>query len=207
MSMYQPRPLNIAIQLIELITKSRGTGNTTLQMNGVVNYNRPFLIVSQNRSHALTLTKLSGNEMAKAASIKDILESSRGQKLPFVLDHQVVFNVLTGMIGLYNKEFARTSALVESIYEATSAIEKMTEISDIYQNQSHTIERLSLELIECEWWEFKKKSKIKDQIRDQWSNNRDDSDKILSLLNDLIEIHDRNKSQIKKVKDGYTQLS
>jgi hypothetical protein len=195
-------PLTVALTIVELIANNRGAGSTTLQMKGAENYDRPFLIVSQTRSHSQTLSTISGNPNAKIASIGES-SKTRGQKLAILFDNHLIFNALTGMIGLFNAEFARTSALVESVYDATIAIEKMSELSDIYQKQAHTLEDLSLELVHCKWWEFKKVSRIKEAIRAQWRSNRKDSDVILSLLNELGEIHERNKSQIKKVKDGY----
>ena len=104
---------SMAHKIIDMLSISRGSGNTTLMRDGIVKYNRPFLIISATNAHAQTLAKFSDNPNAKGASVITGYELIHGNKLPIIFDHQVIFNVLTGLIGEVNQELERNGKLID----------------------------------------------------------------------------------------------
>lgn len=189
--------------ILDLLNNSRGSGNTTLMRDGIVKYDRPFLIISTTNAHAQTLAKFSDNPNARGASVLSASDLSVGNRLPMVFDHRVIFNVLTGLIGEINIELDKNGKLIDLFGNSVETIELLVDLTEAFQEQSHTLDRLCLELIQCPWWKFKKIASIKAQMKEKSDEYCDQSSHLESILSKLLERGETRKLQIKKIKDVY----
>lgn len=51
-----------------------------------------------------------------------------------------------------------------AIADRTVAIEQLMKLAELYQDRSHEVEKISIELLRCPWWNFVKLIKLEKQI-------------------------------------------
>jgi len=59
--------------------------------------------------------------------------------------------------------------------EIEKLIDPIVEMVKIYQERTHKIELLSLDLIKCSWWKFSKRSRLDKEIRETITESNKDS--------------------------------
>lgn len=74
-----------------------------------------------------------------------------------------------------------------AIADRTVAIEQLTKLVELYQTRTHEIERISLDLLSCPWWNFAKLVKLEKQIH-------------------KAILHYNTEPEIKEIFDKLTQL-
>lgn len=140
--------------LLSFIEHNRKVGNTTLLLEGVRNYDRPFYILGWSQDHAVE--KCNGIPNAKPMSIQEI-ESFMGIKEPIAIDPDVM-GWLMGKVAYefdqmelqLERERLKTKQDVRKY--STVANELMTKVED---QQKVLINRgeLLMKIGQMSWWE------------------------------------------------------
>jgi hypothetical protein len=128
------------------ILSTRQVGHTTLMQKGTNSYDKPFAIISIDKTSATELTK--GSEFAEAVSIQN-LDSLLGKNLPIAIENYTLTTVLRDSLYTIEKLTEHNDLKQEIISELTTLVEQ-------YQIRSHEIESLSLDMLTCPWWNFGK---------------------------------------------------
>jgi hypothetical protein len=181
-----------------LLWGTRQIGNTTLAREGTKNYDREFGLISHTKGFAQDILSVSSGK-GKPYSI-DHLEAIIGEKMPIIVDHAAMVNVLKDVLHHLNnsmpidqvhqeieRESTRKVNLVTDKY--VSVIDKLTRLTEIYQERSHKVERLFLDLTILHWWQFKEKKKLRKQIIDiiMESNSNELIPELFQGLEDLMK--------------------
>ena len=74
-----------------------------------------------------------------------------------------------------------------AIADRTDAIEQLMKLAELYQDRAHEIEKISIELLRCPWWNFVKLIKLEKQIH-QAILNYNSEPAIVETLNKLKSI-------------------
>jgi hypothetical protein len=51
-----------------------------------------------------------------------------------------------------------------AIADSTVAVEQLMKLAELYQDRAHEVEKISIELLRCPWWNFVKLIKLEKQI-------------------------------------------
>jgi hypothetical protein len=179
--------------------KTRQVGNTTLMKEGLKNYNRDFALVSHTKGFAKEILETGCSDKGKPFSMDD-LQTLIGSKIPVAVDHAVMVGLLEDTlhhiinsvpIDKHNKEIESESRRrVEVVTRKyVSIVDKLTRLAEIYQERSHKVERLFLDLSILHWWEIRERKRIKKEIIDViiQSNNDELIPELFKGLEDLIQ--------------------
>lgn len=186
------------IRNLSALWGTRQVGNTTLIREGTKNYDREFALVSHTKGFATDVLSVSGG-VGKPFSI-DNLNALEGQKIPVVVDHAAMVNVLKDALYHLNnslpidrvhEEIEKEShrKVKETSEKYVSIIDKLTRLTEIYQERSHKVERLFLDLSILHWWQISERKKIKKQIIDtiMKSNHNELIPELFQGLEDLMK--------------------
>jgi hypothetical protein len=186
------------LENLSMLWGTRQIGNTTLTKEGTKNYDREFGLVSHTKGFAQDILSTSPGK-GKPYSI-DNLDLLKGEKMPIVVDHAAMVNVLRDTLHHLNnsmpiaqvheeveKESRRRVNLVVDKY--VSVIDKLTRLTEIYQERSHKVERLFLDLSILHWWQISERKKIKKQIIDtiMQSNHNELIPELFQGLEDIMK--------------------
>lgn len=187
------------LQNLLLHWEDRQVGNTTLMKEGLKNYNRDFALVSHTKGFAEEILKSGCSDKGKPASM-DHLETLIGAKIPVAVDHAVMVGLLKDTLHHINNSIpidkhnheveTQSRRRVEAATEKyVGVIDKLTRLTEIYQERSHKVERLSLDLTILHWWQFKERKNIKKQIIDivMESNTNELITELFKGLEDLMQ--------------------
>lgn len=164
----------------------RQVGHTTLLLNGTKNYDRSFGVISHKMDFSNEILNMSNNSLGKAFSINN-LSALAGHKIPVIMDNaawsRILEEVITALENSIDDEVV--TEMIKKERETVSksfstVISGLMEITEIYQERTHTTESLLMEYLLCRPWQFSKKSKLKDQILEQVT--RANSDKRIPEL-------------------------
>jgi hypothetical protein len=165
-----------------LLLSSRGVGHTRLMFDGISNYKGKYVIVGNTSSDARRQLEISGVDVnnAKIYSIGSIMPFTQ---LPVAIDNSVLHLILSSALqhlvnSISEKEvndlIAERVAVIEKNQEKKISMVASTlnndilndvmEIAEIYQDRSHSIGSLTIDYLSCNWWEFTKKSNLKNRI-------------------------------------------
>lgn len=161
--------------LIDLWT-TRQIGNTTLTLEGAKNYNREFGFIGNTKGHAKDILEMSGSSNGLPLSLETVVKNSQGKApMPVIIDHYVMAQLLECALhhllnsvpsvevqNTIEKESNRRISIVSAQYDAI--IDKLTTLAEKYQTRCHRIERLSLDLVILNFWEFKERKRLKREI-------------------------------------------
>lgn len=161
--------------LIDLWT-TRQIGNTTLTLEGAKNYTREFGFIGNTKGHAKDILEMSGNPNGLPLSLETAIKNSQGKApMPVIIDHYVMAQLLECALhhllnsvpsvevqNTIEKESSRRISIVSAQYDAI--IDKLTTLAEKYQTRCHRIERLSLDLVILNFWEFKERKRLKREI-------------------------------------------
>lgn len=177
---------------------TRQIGNTTLIKEGTKNYDREFGLISHTKGFAQDILSTTPGK-GKPYSI-DNLDLLKGQKMPIVVDHAAMVNVLKDTLHHLNNSMPIDQVNLEIERESTrkvnlvsdkyvSIIDKLTRLTEIYQERSHKVERLFLDLSILNWWQISERKKIKKQIIDtiMQSNHNELIPELFQGLEDLMK--------------------
>ena len=198
----QMRTLDKTVNILENLLAlwgHRQIGNTTLMKEGLKNYNRDFALVSHTRVFAQEILESGCSNKGKPVSM-DQLQTLIGLKIPVAVDHASMVGLLKETlhhlrnsvpIYIHNHEIETEShRRVQAVTEKyVSVIDKLTRLTEIYQERSHKVERLFLDLIILHWWQFKEKKKLRKQIIDiiMESNGNELIPELFQGLEDLMK--------------------
>ena len=198
----QMRTLDKTVNILENILALWGirqVGNTTLMKEGLKNYNRDFALVSHTKGFADEILMSGCSDKGKPASI-DNLQTLVGSKMPVAVDHTVMVGLLKDTlhhlnnsvpIDKHNQEIEiQSRRRVEAVTQKyVSIVDKLTRLTEIYQERSHKVERLFLDLSILHWWEIRERKRIKKEIIDviMQSNNDELIPELFKGLEDLIQ--------------------
>jgi hypothetical protein len=180
-----------------LLLSSRGVGHTRLMFDGISNYKGKYVIVGNTLSDARRQLEISGVDVnnAKIYSIGSRIPITQ---LPVAIDNSVLHLILHSALQHLKNSISEKEAN-DLIAERVAVIEKNQEkkismvastlnndilndvmkIAEIYQDRSHLIESLTIDYLSCNWWEFTKKSNLKNRIikesADAYTSDRLDS--------------------------------
>lgn len=186
------------LENLSMLWGTRQIGNTTLTKEGTKNYDREFGLVSHTKGFAQDILSTSPGK-GKPYSI-DNLDLLKGEKMPIVVDHAAMVNVLRDTLHHLNnsmpiaqvheeveKESRRRVNLVVEKY--VSVIDKLTRLTEIYQERSHKVERLFLDLSILHWWQISERKKIKKEIIDtiMQSNHNELIPELFQGLEDIMK--------------------
>jgi len=186
------------LENLSMLWGTRQIGNTTLTKEGTKNYDREFALVSHTKGFAQDILSTSPGK-GKPYSI-DNLDLLKGEKMPIVVDHAAMVNVLRDTLHHLNnsmpidqvheeveKESRRRVNLVVDKY--VSVIDKLTRLTEIYQERSHKVERLFLDLSILHWWQISERKKIKKEIIDtiMQSNHNELIPELFQGLEDIMK--------------------
>lgn len=186
------------LENLSMLWGTRQIGNTTLTKEGTKNYDREFGLVSHTKGFAQDILSTSPGK-GKPYSI-DNLDLLKGEKMPIVVDHAAMVNVIRDTLHHLNnsmpiaqvheeieKESRRRVNLVVDKY--VSVIDKLTRLTEIYQERSHKVERLFLDLSILHWWQISERKKIKKQIIDtiMQSNHNELIPELFQGLEDIMK--------------------
>lgn len=186
------------LENLSMLWGTRQIGNTTLTKEGTKNYDREFGLVSHTKGFAQDILSTSPGK-GKPYSI-DNLDLLKGEKMPIVVDHAAMVNVLRDTLHHLNnsmpiaqvheeveKESRRRVNLVVDKY--VSVIDKLTRLTEIYQERSHKVERLFLDLSILHWWQISERKKIKKEIIDtiMQSNHNELIPELFQGLEDIMK--------------------
>jgi hypothetical protein len=165
-----------------LLLSSRGVGHTKLMFDGISNYEGKYVIVGNTLSDARRQLEISGVDVnnAKIYSIGSRIPITQ---LPVAIDNSVLHLILYSALQHLKNSISEKEAN-DLIAERVAVIEKnqekkismvastlnndilndVMEIAEIYQDRSHLIESLTIDYLSCNWWEFTKKSNLKNRI-------------------------------------------
>jgi hypothetical protein len=165
-----------------LLLSSRGVGHTKLMFDGISNYEGKYVIVGNTLSDARRQLEISGVDVNNA-KIYSIGSGVPIAQLPVAIDNSVLHLILSSALqhlknSISEKEandlIAERVAVIEKNQEKKISIVASTlnndilndvmEIAEIYQDRSHLIESLTIDYLSCNWWEFTKKSNLKNRI-------------------------------------------
>jgi hypothetical protein len=90
-------------ELCNYLLKHRQVGQTTAMVNGAINYDRPFFILSGTFISALEISKKSRNKNAIPLSV-DQLSQLRGNDYPILIDGFAVTTEIENINRMHNKE-------------------------------------------------------------------------------------------------------
>lgn len=161
--------------LIDLWT-TRQIGNTTLTLEGAKNYTREFGFIGNTKGHAKDILEMSGSSNGLPLSLETVVKNSQGKApMPVIIDHYVMAQLLECALhhllnsvpsvevqNTIEKESNRRISIVSAQYDAI--IDKLTTLAEKYQTRCHRIERLSLDLVILNFWEFKERKRLKREI-------------------------------------------
>ena len=171
----------------------RNIGNTTLMMEGVKNYDRDFMLVGVTKGHASDILRENKSKNIKTTSLDILHDNISVSHIPVVVDHAAMSQLLESalhhllnsvpLIEVNNqieKESARRISRISDQYDAI--IDKLTTLAEKYQTRCHRIERLSLDLVILNFWEFKEKRRLKREILKVMAESMQDP-----LISELFE--------------------
>ena len=78
-----------------------------------------------------------------------------------------------------------------AIADSTVAVEQLMKLAELYQDRAHEIEKISIELLRCPWWNFVKLIKLEKQIH-QAILNYNSEPAIVETFNKLKSIFQKN---------------
>jgi hypothetical protein len=165
-----------------LLLSSRGVGHTKLMFDGISNYEGKYVIVGNTLSDARRQLEISGVDVNNA-KIYSIGSGVPIAQLPVAIDNSVLHLILSSALQHLKNSISEKEAN-DLIAERVAVIEKnqekkismvastlnndilndVMEIAEIYQDRSHLIESLTIDYLSCNWWEFTKKSNLKNRI-------------------------------------------
>jgi hypothetical protein len=163
---------------------TRQVGHTSLMMKGTDSYDRRFYMVGLNRTHASQI--VSDNvDNAVIVTIEQLQERSAGETLPVAVDNCVIADLIDGALS---EIFMREDLLSTR----SDLINNLMKITEIYQDRSHAIEELSLEMLRCPWWKFRKLVMLEKRMHQMiLSYNEDHA--LQKALDDLLEMTKTSK--------------
>ena len=181
-----------------LLWGTRQIGNTTLIKEGTNNYDLEFGLISHTKGFASEILSNSPGK-GKPYGI-DNLDVLKGLKIPIVVDHTVMVSILKDVlhhldnsmpIDQVHKEIEKESTRRVNVIadKYVSVIDKLTRLTEIYQERSHKVERLFLDLSILHWWQVSERKKLKKQIIDtiMQSNHNELIPELFQGLEDLVK--------------------
>jgi hypothetical protein len=186
------------LENLSMLWGTRQIGNTTLIKEGTKNYDREFGLIGYSKDSASDILSTSPGK-GKPYSI-DNLDSLKGKKMPIVVDHSAMINVLKYALYHLNNSMPMEKVHQEIEIESTrrvnavsdkyvSVIDKLTRLTEIYQERSHKVERLFLDSSILHWWQISERKKIKKQIIDtvMQSNQNELIPELFQGLEDIMK--------------------
>jgi hypothetical protein len=186
------------LENLSMLWGTRQIGNTTLIKEGTKNYDREFGLIGYSKDSASDILSTSPGK-GKPYSI-DNLDSLKGKKMPIVVDHTAMVNVLKYALYHLNNSMPMEKVHQEIERESTrrvnvvsdkyvSVIDKLTRLTEIYQERSHKVERLFLDSSILHWWQISERKKIKKQIIDtiMQSNQNELIPELFQGLEDIMK--------------------
>jgi hypothetical protein len=137
---------NIHLQLYAYINEVRGKGKTSLLKQGIDNYDKSFLLLTVNQSMAKDLTK---NKKCKIVTLNSI-ERLIGSDKPIIIDQEAIAKL--------SFETAKV------LRNQSEMLDHLMSLSEQYQTAYHEYVRITLEYLDTEWWQFRKRSRLTKEL-------------------------------------------
>lgn len=128
----------------------RQTGKTTLLMSGTDNYDKPFFVLVPNIQYGKKfLSNLNKNQ--SLISLED-LKKLKGTSNPLIIDQES--NTM-----LFSMALDKISILEEEVNFKNKVLLTLTELTEMYQDDSHRMEKHIATRLKIPFWNFVEKLK------------------------------------------------